>query len=69
MGTATGSLQVYSFDYPTESTSHPVPQLKHLKTHSLGKRPIDQIGILSESNQLIVLSGESFDSHRSRKSY
>lgn len=36
-----------------------MPILKHIKTHTLGKRPIDQIGVLPESFQLIVLSGES----------
>jgi hypothetical protein len=34
-----------------------VPVLKHIKTHILGKRPIDQIGVLSESSQLMILSG------------
>lgn len=36
-----------------------MPVLKHIRTHTLGKRPIDQIGVLPESSQLLVLSGQS----------
>lgn len=62
MGTATGALQVYSFEIPNESGSHVVPIVKLLKTHTLSKRAIDQIGVLEELQQVIVLSGELRDS-------
>jgi hypothetical protein len=58
VGTATGSIQVYSFEIPNESGSSIVPILKLLKTYAIGKRPIDQIGVLSESQKLAVLCGE-----------
>lgn len=58
VGTATGSIQVYSFEIPNESGSSVVPILKLLKTYAIGKRPIDQIGVLSESQKLAVLCGE-----------
>lgn len=62
IGCANGAIQVFSFELPNESTSNPIPVLKHLKTHTLGKRPIDQIAVLAESSQLIVLSGMSIPS-------
>lgn len=58
VGTATGSIQVYSFEIPNESGSSVVPIVKLLKTYVIGKRSIDQIGVLGESQKLAVLCGE-----------
>ncbi|ORY29789.1 hypothetical protein BCR39DRAFT_588162 [Naematelia encephala] len=56
LGTATGTLQIYSFDISSTSNDEPLPVIKLVKTHTLGKKPIEQIGILKESGQLAVLS-------------
>ncbi|WVQ65020.1 uncharacterized protein L199_003190 [Kwoniella botswanensis] len=53
IGLANGSLQIYSYETPSEDE---VPKAELLKTHPLSRRQIDQIGILGESKQLIILS-------------
>ncbi|WWC88076.1 uncharacterized protein L201_002980 [Kwoniella dendrophila CBS 6074] len=53
IGLANGSLQIYSYTTPPGDE---VPKVELLKTHTLGKRQIDQIGILGESKQIIILS-------------
>lgn len=49
---------MYSFVIPNESGSNVVPIVKLLKTYTPSKRPIDQIGILDELQQVVILSGE-----------
>lgn len=56
LGTATGSLQVYSFEAIGPNGT---PRVELLRTHSQGKRPIDQIAVLPNTSQLVLLSGES----------
>lgn len=51
-GCADGSLRVYSLA-ETEDDS---PKL--LETHQIGRRQIDQVGVLPEAKQLVVLTGE-----------
>lgn len=61
VGLATGGLQVYSFALSTsdeESDRKGLPDVKLLKTHNLSRRSIDQIGVLPETNQLVILAGE-----------
>nr|XP_018264809.1 uncharacterized protein I303_02989 [Kwoniella dejecticola CBS 10117]OBR86967.1 hypothetical protein I303_02989 [Kwoniella dejecticola CBS 10117] len=53
VGLASGSLQIHSYTIPKDDDK---PKAELLKTHTLGKRPIDQIGILGESKQIIILS-------------
>ncbi|OCF75081.1 hypothetical protein I204_03930 [Kwoniella mangroviensis CBS 8886] len=53
VGLANGSLQIYSCE---TSSGDELPNVGFLKTHALGRRQIDQIGVLGESKQLIVLS-------------
>ncbi|WVW80239.1 hypothetical protein I302_102217 [Kwoniella bestiolae CBS 10118] len=53
VGLANGSLQIYSYD---TSSDDETPQVGLLKTHTLSRRQIDQIGVLGESRQLVVLS-------------
>lgn len=59
---ATGALQVYSYEAATtaDQADRPrgVPVVKLLKSHNLSRRSIDQIGVLAETNQLVVLAGE-----------
>jgi len=52
-----GALQVYSFDAPGGGDGFPTVKL--VKTYSWAKKAIDQIGVLGESNQLAVLSGQA----------
>ncbi|WVR03742.1 hypothetical protein IAU60_000737 [Kwoniella sp. DSM 27419] len=54
LGLVNGSVQVYSYEGGSSDTA--VPQVKLLKTFPIGRRQIDQIGVLSESKQLVVLS-------------
>lgn len=51
-GSADGSLRVYSI----EGDDAEAPKL--LETHQIGRRQIDQVGVLSEAKQLVVLTGE-----------
>lgn len=63
VGLATGAVQVYSYEIstntPSTSESPGVPEVKLLKTHNLSRRSIDQLGVLPETNQLLVLAGQS----------
>jgi hypothetical protein len=64
VGLATGGLQVHSFALSTsdeESDSKGLPDVKLLKTHNLSRRSIDQIGVLPETNQLVILAGKHRD--------
>ncbi|WVQ78836.1 hypothetical protein IAT38_000927 [Cryptococcus sp. DSM 104549] len=68
VGLLNGSVQVYSYelgnsDTNTEGDEAPKdvqddtqPVVKLLNTHTLSRRQIDQLGVLSESNQLVVLA-------------
>ncbi|WRT65779.1 uncharacterized protein IL334_002728 [Kwoniella shivajii] len=59
VGLINGALQIYSYDTSRTTNSEdedPVPRVELLRSHTLGRRQIDQIGILEESKQLIVLS-------------
>lgn len=56
VGCVNGALQVYSFDAPGGGDGFPTVKL--VKTYSWAKKAIDQIGVLGESNQLAVLSGQ-----------
>lgn len=59
VGCINGALQIYSFDSAVgRGEGDGVPAVKLLMTHSLAKKAIDQIGVLSESNQLVVLAGQ-----------
>ena len=52
---------MYSFDRSSASDhASGVPGLKLLKTHNVGKKPLDQIGVLAESDQLAILSGQCY---------
>ncbi|WVF65869.1 hypothetical protein IAT40_000606 [Kwoniella sp. CBS 6097] len=57
LGLVNGSIQVYSYE-PTsqEEESAELPDVKLLKAYAVSRRQIDQIGVLSESKQLVVLS-------------
>jgi hypothetical protein len=61
VGLATGRLQVYSFEISESENDEDVrgiPTVKLLKSYNLSRRSIDQIGILPETNQLVILAGE-----------
>jgi hypothetical protein len=61
VGLATGGLQVYSFEISESENDEDVtgiPTVKLLKSYNLSRRSIDQIGILPETNQLVILAGE-----------
>ena len=49
---------MYEFKIPDQGSSTVVPELKHLKKVVVGKRPVDQIGVLVHAKQLVVLSGK-----------
>lgn len=51
-GCADGSLRVYSLVEADDES----PKL--LETHQIGRRQIDQVGVLPEAKQLVVLTGE-----------
>ncbi|WWC68549.1 uncharacterized protein I206_102478 [Kwoniella pini CBS 10737] len=53
VGLLNGTLQIYSYNISKDDN---LPRVELLKTHTLGKRQMDQIGILGESNQIIILS-------------
>ena len=55
VGCGNGALQVYSFD---SSGDDGLPGVKLLKTHAISKKAIEQIGILGQSNQIAILSGQ-----------
>lgn len=61
VGTATGALRIYAFDGSLDASpsTRDLPAPKLLKTHSVYKRPIDQIGVLEQSQQIALLSGRS----------
>jgi hypothetical protein len=56
VGCTNGNLQIYRY---TTNVDDVIPQLELVKTQSLGRKPIDQLGILPQTNQLVALSGKS----------
>ncbi|OCF40067.1 hypothetical protein I317_06142 [Kwoniella heveanensis CBS 569] len=61
LGLVNGSVQVYSYDQARRSEEaddddHVIPRVKLLKTFQISRRQIDQLGVLTESKQLVILS-------------
>jgi hypothetical protein len=56
VGLATGSLQIYSYEPQPDGG---LPSAKLLSSVALGKKPLEQVGVMIASKQLLVLSGMS----------
>lgn len=54
LGYANGTVQVYS--YEPQADGGP-PDVKLLSSSNLSKRAVDQIGVLANTQQLVILSG------------
>ncbi|WVQ93507.1 hypothetical protein IAU59_000581 [Kwoniella sp. CBS 9459] len=56
LGLVNGSIQVYSYDHHRGEEESVTPEVKLLKSYAVSRRQIDEIGLLAESQQLVVLS-------------